>query len=143
MRTISFHVFLGLIFGYILGRGGVAEFSHVKGMFLLEDFHMYGVLGTAVPLAGLLIVWMEKRKVKSVDGEPINVPRRRRHPGNLPGGVLFGAGWALTGACPGTSLVQVATGHLLAFATVAGILVGVGFYPVIHRRFFDWVPDSC
>ena len=136
-------ILLGILFGYLLGRAGVTEYAHILGMFSLTDFHMYGVLGTAVPTAGVLLWWMKKNKVRTAEGAVISIPRRARHPGNLPGGILFGIGWAITGACPGTSLVQVGTGHLLAGVTVAGLLVGLGLYTPIHNRFFTWQVDVC
>jgi uncharacterized membrane protein YedE/YeeE len=65
------------------------------------------------------------------------------HPGIVPGGVLFGVGWALTGACPAIPLVQVAEGKLWALATLAGVVVGTALYRAIHARFFRWDVGSC
>jgi len=71
------------------------------------------------------------------------LPRRAIHKGTIPGGVLFGIGWALTGACPTGALVQVGEGKLMAGLTVVGIAFGAWLYPVLHRALFRWPLQAC
>lgn len=141
MKTLVVNVLMGMLLGFILNRAGVAEFDHVTGMFALTDFHMFGVIGLAVPVGALGLFLL--RGKKSVNGQTLPPPRKARHPGNFPGGLLFGIGWALTGACPGTSFVQLGSGHWGAAVTITGAIVGMFAYRALHKRYFSWPLDSC
>ena len=141
MKTLSVNLLMGMLLGFILNRAGVAEFSHVTGMFSLQDFHMFGVLGVAVPVSALGLYLL--RGKKSFNGITLPPKRKERHPGNLPGGLLFGIGWAVTGACPGTSIVQLTSGHWGAAVTIVGIVAGMFAYRALHKRYFSWPLDSC
>ena len=141
VKTLAINLLLGVLFGFILTRAGVADFGHVTGMFSLTDFHMYGVIGTAVPIGALGLYIL--RNQPGFNGRRLPPPKKARHPGNLPGGLLFGLGWALTGACPGTSLVQLASGHWSAIVTIIGASAGIFAYRVVHKRYFSWNLDTC
>lgn len=141
MKTLIVNVLMGVLLGFILSRAGVAEFDHVTGMFALRDFHMFGVIGLAVPVSafGLFLL----RGKKSLNGLALPPKRKNRHPGNFPGGFLFGVGWALTGACPGTSFVQLGSGHWGAAVTIVGAVIGMFAYRRLHQRYFSWPLDTC
>ena len=68
---------------------------------------------------------------------------RNIHPGSAIGGLLFGIGWALGGACPGVALVQLGEGQLAAGLTLIGIFSGNWLYAAAHERFFRWSSRSC
>ena len=84
-------------------------------------------------------------------GTPVEIARasgatwspRRLHQGTIVGGILFGAGWALSGACPGIALVQIGEGQLGAIATLGGILVGNWIYAAAHERWLRWPTEGC
>lgn len=141
MKTVAVNMLMGAVFGFLLSRAGVADFNHVNGMFLLKDFHMYGVIGVAalVGFLGLKLV----RGRRTLVGPACEVKRRERKPGNFIGGLLFGVGWAVTGACPGTSFVQLGGGHLSAAFTIVGILAGILSFRSLNDRFWHWPPDGC
>jgi uncharacterized protein len=124
----------GLVFGLVLSRIGFGDFDQVHAMFVFSDLRLFLTFagGVAVAMAG----FMTLAKLKEI-------PRRALHPGSVIGGVLFGAGWALTGACPSIVLVQLGQGYTSALATLAGVLVGVALYRPIHRRFLPWELDAC
>lgn len=143
MKNRILSLVLGTVFGFFLTRSGAFEFGHVRGMFELRDFHLFGILGVAVPLAGFGIFVMQQLKIKSPDGRPIKIAQRVRHPGNLPGGIIFGMGWALSGICPGTSLAQVGSYAGLGIVTILGMALGMVVYRKIHDSFFSWEYDSC
>ncbi|HET6347379.1 MAG TPA: YeeE/YedE thiosulfate transporter family protein, partial [Myxococcota bacterium] len=73
----------------------------------------------------------------------VAVPRRAVHPGSAIGGLLFGVGWVLTGACPSAVGIQLGAGRLPALATLAGVVLGIWIYPRLHARFFRWDAASC
>ena len=143
MRNRILSLGLGLVFGFFLTRAGAFEFTHVRGMFELRDFHLFGILGVAVPLAGLGIYLMQYLGVHSPDGRPIKIAQRKRHPGNLPGGILFGMGWAVTGICPGTSLAQAGSYAGMGIVSIVGMALGMVVYRIVHDRYFSWEYDSC
>ncbi|MCC7362967.1 MAG: YeeE/YedE family protein [Dehalococcoidia bacterium] len=128
-----FYLVLGTIFGFILSRSGAADYNYIQGMFLLEEFQLYGIIGTAVAVTapGLFLL---KRYGKTLTGKPLVIERKAGHRGNLYGGVLFGVGWAITGMCPGPVLVNVGEGKLYAVAALAGVLVGAGSFGTLYAR---------
>lgn len=139
------YLFWGLGFGFLIARAGAVRFDAIRDMFLLRDFHLYGVIGGAIATA-LPLFWLLRRreaKAGTSRAKALPWPHRRLTPGTLPGAAVFGAGWALTGTCPGPAAVQLGQGHWVALATLVGALAGNLVYEAVHRRFFSWRPDSC
>ncbi len=133
---IFFYLALGTFFGFILSRSGAADYDYIQGMFLFEEFQLYGIIGTAVVLTAPGL-WLLKRYGRTFRGEPLRIEYRRGHPGNVYGGVLFGVGWAITGMCPGPILVNIGEGKVYAVAAFAGVIVGASVfgisYPALTR----------
>jgi uncharacterized membrane protein YedE/YeeE len=130
---LMFGVF-GLLMGFSLARIGFADFGEVHRLFTLVDLRLLFTFAGAVVFAMLGFLIFARGQ---------SLPKKKIHPGTLVGGVLFGTGWALTGACPGISLVQIGSGYLPAVATAAGILVGAWLYKKVHARFFRWDTGAC
>ena len=124
----SFLRFLGFGagFGFLLSRVGATDFDVVAGMFLLTDLHLMGVIGVAVVVAGVGLALL-RRRGDVLEAKPMK-------PGLLLGAVVFGAGWALTGTCPGTGLAQIGEGKWLALFTVGGVLMGSALYRAVGGR---------
>jgi len=122
----------GLAFGFTIARIGFADFAEVNKMFTFQDLRM--LLSFAGGVAIIAVVFLILR-VKGATG-PI-------HPGVVPGAVLFGTGWALSGGCPAIPLVQVASGYLPALFTIAGIVVGVRLCRWANARFLHLDRGSC
>ena len=88
-------------------KAEVISWFRIQEMFRLQSFHMYGIIGSAV-LVGMISVWLIKKfKVKSIDGEPITLAPKKFNKGQIYGGLIFGFGWAITGACPGPLLLRL------------------------------------
>jgi uncharacterized membrane protein YedE/YeeE len=121
---IRFLVF-GVAFGFILSRVGATDFDAIAGMFLLEDLHLAGVIGVAVLAAAPVLWWLRRRGIACPSGCTHTIAPKATKPGLVLGSVLFGAGWALAGTCPGTALAQLGEGRLMAIATLVGIVAGV------------------
>ncbi len=130
---LFFYLGLGTIFGLVLSRSGAADYDYIQGMFLFEEFQLYGIIGTAVVVTapGLYLL---KRYGKSANGEPIRFDPKPGHRGNVYGGILFGIGWSITGMCPGPILVNIGEGKLYALAALAGTLVGAGAFGVLYPK---------
>lgn len=133
MRPYVFTIFGGL-FGFVLSRGRVTDYDTIAGMFRLADFHLFGVIGSAIATAALGLWLLRRAGNRTVSGAAIGLGRKPWSLDALWGGLVLGTGWALSGACPGTSLVQIGEGKLVAIFTVTGILVGTYGYGWLRSR---------
>lgn len=127
---------VGLVFGYSLSKIGFSSWDEVHAMFTFQRFDLLIAFATAV--AVLAVAWALIRSLSS--------PRwlsRPIHKGTLAGGVLFGVGWALSGACPSIAAVQVGEGQLGGVITLAGMFAGNFLYSVVHERWFRWSAGTC
>jgi uncharacterized membrane protein YedE/YeeE len=128
------YVAFGTAFGWVLSRSGAADYDFIQGMFLLTNFQLYGIMGTAV-LVTAPGLWLLKRRGRTVRGAALVVKPKPRHPGNMLGGALFGVGWSITGMCPGPILVNLGEGKLYALGALAGALAGAALFGVLYERF--------
>lgn len=131
MRLV--YIAFGAVFGLALSRSGAADYDFIQGMFLFEEFQLYGIIGTAVMVTAPGL-WMLKRHGRTITGQPLVVENKPLHRGNAPGGWIFGVGWAITGMCPGPILVNVGEGKLYALAALAGTLVGAATFGVLYPK---------
>lgn len=130
IRTIA----LGALFGFVLSRVGATDYDSIRGMFTLRDLSLAGVMITAIALLAFAFWVVRRRAARTIGGEPIALAAKPMTPGLLVGSVLFGTGWALSGACPGTALAQLGEGKLAALATVGGILVASGLVEAWSKK---------
>jgi len=125
---------VGILFGVVLSRIGFADYDELHNMFILRDLRMmYSFVG-AVVLSMVIMLLLNKR-----------IPKQHKifQPGTVPGSMLFGFGWAITGACPSLVFVQLGHGALPALFTILGIIFGVWLYRKLHARFFGWDTGTC
>ncbi|VAW81846.1 hypothetical protein MNBD_GAMMA13-1278 [hydrothermal vent metagenome] len=106
----------GLTMGGTLSLIGFTDFAQVHGMFTFSEFNLLFAFAATVALSMVIF------GVFARDSNPV---LKKFHKGTIPGGMLFGAGWAITGACPSVALVQLGEGKFLALVTVIGIFAGV------------------
>lgn len=128
------NAFVGLAMGYVLSRAGFADYGEVQKMFTLSDWRLICTFAGAVGLAMFVFKLF-------TDGSA--APHKIFHRGLVPGSVLFGAGWALTGACPAVALVQLGQGQWAAMATLLGMAAGVWLYGLTRGRYFRWDTGAC
>jgi len=125
---------VGILFGIVLVKGEVISWFRIQEMFRFQSFHMYGVIGSAV-VVGIMSVWIIKRfQLKSIDGEIIFFPSKHIHKGQIFGGLLFGFGWALTGACPGPLFAQIGAGFSVVIAGLLSAIAGTWVYGVLRDK---------
>jgi uncharacterized protein len=129
-RIVAF----GLLFGFVLSRVGATDYDAIAGMFRLTDLHLMGVIGAAVVLSALGFFLIKKTHLRTLGGDPIELTKKPMTPWLVPGALLFGVGWALSGTCPGTALAQIGEGRWAALATFAGILIGAFAGERLSRR---------
>jgi uncharacterized membrane protein YedE/YeeE len=117
-------ILLGIVFGFVLSRVGATDYDAIHGMFMFTDLRLAGVIGTAVALSALGFAFVRRRRARTLHGDPIFLTQKQMTPYLVPGALIFGVGWALSGTCPGTSLAQVGEGHWGGLAIFVGIVVG-------------------
>ena len=133
MSPWRFLVF-GTLFGFVLSRARATDYDTIAGMFRLTDLHLMFVIGLGIGTAALGFWLLRRTGNRTLSGQPIALGEKRWHRGAIWGGLLFGAGWALSGACPGTSLAQFGEGKLVALFTIAGILAGTYAYGLVRSK---------
>src|SRR6478609_4294311 len=118
----------GILFGITLTKSEVISWYRIQEMFRLQSFHMFGVIGSAVAV-GMLSVWLIKKfNIKTIYGEPIHIHRKKFNKGQVYGGLIFGSGWALTGACPGPLFALIGTGATVTIVTLLSAVAGTWVY---------------
>lgn len=122
------YLLVGILFGIIFVKAEVVSWFRIQEMFRLQSFHMYGIIGSAV-VVGMLSVWLIKKfNVKTIYGEKIEFHPKKFNKGQIYGGLLFGFGWALTGACPGPLFAQIGTGASVIIITLLSAIAGTWVY---------------
>ena len=115
-------------------KAEVISWFRIQEMFRLQSFHMYGVIGTAVAVGMLSVFLIKKYNIKTIDGEAIVFHSKKFNKGQIIGGLLFGFGWALTGACPGPLFAQVGTEAVAILAVIISAIAGTWFYGFIREK---------
>ncbi|MET3878464.1 DUF6691 family protein [Chitinophaga sp. OAE865] len=133
MKNIKYLV-AGTFFGIVLVKAQVISWFRIQEMFQLTSFHMYGVIGTAV-ITGIISLQLIKRfKIKTIQGEPIYVAPKTFNKGQVFGGLIFGTGWAITGACPGPLFAQVGMGFTVVGITLLTAIAGTWIYGALKSK---------
>lgn len=124
----------GTLFGIALVKSEVVSWFRIQEMFRLESFHMYGVIGSAVAVGALSIFLIKRFNVRTIYGETIVMYPKPFNKGVIFGGLTFGVGWAMTGACPGPLYAQVGTGASVIIVTVLSAILGTYVYGVVREK---------
>jgi len=130
------YLLVGLVFGILFVKAEVISWFRIQEMFRLQSFHMFGIIGSAV-LVGMVSVWLIKRfEIKTVHGERITFTDKKFNKGQIYGGLIFGLGWGLTGACPGPLFAQIGIGATVVLVTLVSAIAGTWLY----GRFREMLP---
>lgn len=130
-------VFCGILFGLTLTKGEAISWFRIQEMFRFESFHMFGIFMTAIPAGALGLFVIRTFKLKTIDGEVIEMPKKPYHHGVIIGGLIFGFGWALTGACPGPLYAQIGSGYLVTTVTLLSAVAGTWTFGLVR----GFLPD--
>lgn len=132
MRLADALLYLGMgtIFGIILIKSEVVSWFRIQEMFRFQAFHMYGILGSAVVIAGASIALLRKTNAKTIRGESITISDKpfNRGANQILGGIAFGLGWGLLGACPGPIYALIGAGVTPVIAGLLSAMVGAWVY---------------
>lgn len=135
MKNFKF-LLAGILFGFILIKAEVISWFRIQEMFRFQSFHMYGVICSAIVVAMISILIIKKLKIKTISGEEIKVPTKELNKGTVIGGLLFGLGWAMTGACPGPLYALIGSGYLVIAVVLFSAILGT----YVYGRFNDKLP---
>ena len=134
MKFLKF-LTLGIIFGIIMSKAEIISWYRIYEMFRFESFHMYGVIGSALILGLFSIQMIKFFNLKSYDGEEIIfTPKERGFVRYLIGGVIFGLGWSMTGACPGPLFVLLGKGVWPIILIILGSVFGTFLYGLLRDK---------
>lgn len=126
------NIITGLALGYVVNNIGFGDYAELNRMFTFQDLRMLFAFAGAVAIIVVIFA-------------VVGVRRRpgRIHAGVVPGAVLFGTGWAISGGCPSIPIIQVASGYLPALITIAGVMVGMWLCRWANAKFFHLDRGSC
>ncbi|GAA0874905.1 YeeE/YedE thiosulfate transporter family protein [Wandonia haliotis] len=134
MKFIKF-LLAGVLFGIVMTKSEAISWYRIQEMFRFQAFHMYGIIGTAVVLGVIGVALIKKFKMRDASGDPIVFhPKAKSIPRYLIGGIIFGLGWALSGACPGPMVVNIGYGFLTMFIVLVFATIGTYLYGVLQKK---------
>lgn len=134
MQYLKF-ISLGILLGVVMVKAEIISWFRIYEMFRFESFHMYGIIGSAVLIGVLGVLFIKKNKSKTIYGEQIVFhPKDISVTRYLIGGIIFGLGWALVGACPGPMFVLLGAGYYPLLIVIFGALIGTFIYGLLRDR---------
>jgi uncharacterized membrane protein YedE/YeeE len=125
---------VGIAFGIVFVKAEIISWFRIQEMFRLQSFHMYGVIGSAVIVGMISVFLIKKFNVKTIYGETIEFHPKAFNKGQIYGGLLFGLGWAITGACPGPLFAQIGSGASVIIITLLSATLGTWIYGYIREK---------
>lgn len=128
------YLIVGILFGIVLVKSEVISWFRIQEMFRLQSFHMYGIIGSAVVTGMISVLFIKKFNIKSIYGEPIKIAAKTFNKGQIYGGLIFGLGWAITGACPGPLFAQIGTGATVIAVTLLSAIGGTWVYGLLREK---------
>ena len=128
------YLLLGIFFGIVFTKAEVISWFRIQEMFRLQSFHMYGIIGSAI-LVAMVSIWLIKKfNIKTIYGEEIIFHKKEFNKGQIYGGLIFGLGWAVTGACPGPLFAQIGTGATAVVVTLLSAIGGTWVYGYFREK---------
>ena len=128
------YLITGVLFGIVFVKGEVISWFRIQEMFRLQSFHMYGVIGSAIMVAMISVWIIKKLGIKTINGETISFTPKKFNKGQVYGGLIFGSGWALTGACPGPLFAQIGTGATVVVVVLLSAIAGTWVYGLLREK---------
>ncbi|WP_369753689.1 DUF6691 family protein [Flavobacterium sp. WC2409] len=136
MKVLKY-LLVGFVFGIVLTKSEAVSWYRIYEMFQFQSFHMYGIIMVAIGTGVIGIQIIKRKNIKDIKGRPIEIVDKE--PGSIRywvGGILFGLGWALVGACPGPIYILLGAG----FWSILIVLFGALFGTYLYGFFKDKLP---
>lgn len=129
------YFFVGLVFGVVLTKAEAVSWYRIYEMFHFQSFHMYGIIGVAIMTGVIGIQIIKRKQIKDIEGQPIEILDKES--GTLRyilGGICFGLGWGLVGACPGPIFILLGAGFVNVLWVLFGALIGTFLYGLLQKK---------
>ena len=133
MKNFKF-LLLGTLIGIILIKAEVISWFRIQEMFRFQSFHMYGIICSAIVVGLISIQFIKKFNVKTFSGEEIKIEPKQFTKGNIIGGLMFGLGWAMTGACPGPLYALIGSGLAIVIVVLLSAILGTYTYGILKDK---------
>lgn len=134
MKTLVYLV-IGTFFGIVMYKSEAASWFRIYEMFEFGSFHMYGIIGSALAIGVIGVQIIKRNNIKAFGGQDMELkPKEKGISRYLLGGILFGLGWALAGACPGPMYVLAGAGFGSILIVIFGALLGTFIYGLIRHK---------
>lgn len=134
MKFIKY-LLIGILFGIVMTKSEAISWYRIQEMFRFQSFHMYGIIGSALVMGISITAMMKKLEFQSVNGEPIKfTPKQFSIPRYLFGGIIFGLGWALSGACPGPMYTLLGNGYSVFIVVILSAILGTLCYGMLRSK---------
>jgi len=128
------YVAVGIAFGIVFIKAEIISWFRIQEMFRFQSFHMYGVIGSAVMVGVISVLLIKRFNVKTIYGEKIEFHTKTFNKGQIYGGLLFGFGWAITGACPGPLFALIGSGATVIAVTLLSAIAGTWTYGLLRDK---------
>ncbi|WMX16355.1 DUF6691 family protein [Aureispira sp. CCB-E] len=129
------YILAGILFGIVMTKSEAISWFRIQEMFLFQSIHMYGIIGVAVVLGIIQVAIIKRKQLKDIKGEVIQFsPKQMSIPRYLFGGIIFGLGWAMTGACPGPMYTLLGHGFPIMIVVIASAILGTLTYGALRSK---------
>lgn len=133
MKFIKY-LLIGILFGIIMTKSEAVSWYRIQEMFRFQAFHMYGIIGSALAVGVTMTAFIKKIHLKSIDGQVISFKNKDSGtPRYLFGGIIFGLGWALSGACPGPMFTLLGNGFSVFSIVILSAILGTFAYGKVRK----------
>ena len=134
MKFFKFLI-VGIVFGIMFVKAEVVSWYRIYEMFRFESFHMYGIIGSAVVLGIIITFLIKKYRLRDMYGNEIFfADKAKTWPRYIIGGIMFGLGWGITGACPGPMFTLIGAGLPIMIVVIISAIVGTWFYGLLRDK---------
>ncbi len=134
MKFIKF-LLIGILFGIVMTKSEAISWYRIQEMFRFQAFHMYGIIGSALVVGLIVVQWIKRKEIRNSDGQKIKIVEKEMSVARyLYGGIVFGFGWALTGACPGPMYTLIGNGFTVFIAVILSALAGTYVYGLLKDK---------
>ena len=134
MKNLAY-ISIGVLFGITMYKSEAASWFRIYEMFNFQAFHMYGIIGVAVVLGVIITQIIKKFNIKTFFGVSIIFDdKEKSFKRYFWGGIIFGLGWALAGACPGPMFTLVGAGFYSLLIVIFFAMLGTFVYGVLKDK---------
>jgi len=135
MRRTVGYIVIGIFFGIVMYKSEAASWFRIYEMFRFDSFHMYGIIGSALILGIIGVQIIKRKNLRSFFGDPIKIASKERgFKKYFFGGIIFGLGWALAGACPGPIYTLIGAGYVSVIVVLLGAVGGAFLYGLLRKK---------